>query len=54
MASQFCKFQETLFRKVIVLDEYYSQLKEMHLFLLHPVFVLLVLQLVNSIMLNTR
>jgi hypothetical protein len=27
MVFQFCKFQETLFRKVVVIDEYYYQLK---------------------------
>jgi hypothetical protein len=27
MAIQFCKFQETLFRKIVVIDEYYYQLK---------------------------
>jgi hypothetical protein len=27
MAIQFCIFQETLFRKVVVTDEYYYQLK---------------------------
>jgi hypothetical protein len=38
MAVQFCKFQEILFRKVVI-DEYYYQLKLMHLFLLHPVYL---------------
>jgi hypothetical protein len=27
MAIQFCKFQETLFRKVVVIDDYQHQLK---------------------------
>jgi hypothetical protein len=27
MAIQFCKFQETLFRNIVVIDEYYYQLK---------------------------
>jgi hypothetical protein len=27
MASQFCKFQEILFRKVVAIEEYYYQLK---------------------------
>jgi hypothetical protein len=27
MAITFCKFQETLFRKVVVIDEYYYGLK---------------------------
>jgi hypothetical protein len=36
MAIQFCKFQETLFRKVVVIDEFcYIPVKIMHFFLLH-------------------
>jgi uncharacterized protein involved in tolerance to divalent cations len=31
MAIQFCKFQETLFREVVI-DEFYYQLKYMHFF----------------------
>jgi hypothetical protein len=36
MAIQFCKFQETLFRKIVVIDEYYYQLKQMQSFSVTP------------------
>jgi hypothetical protein len=35
MAIQFCKFQETLFRNIVVINEYYYQINAF--FLLHPV-----------------
>jgi hypothetical protein len=39
MAIQFCKFQETLFRNIVVIDKYYYvPVKIKALFLLHPVY----------------